>query len=227
MSAERNPAEILAPGQRALELGRTLFEAVRAAEDGTQLLERTKEVFWGLRAEAALADFESLWGKLRAAGHTRLLQALRRDGAGTLWAEERGGFKVLVVIDPGSALPDNTTVYLLRRPEGADAAVAAAKTQFRALSAWPRAKRSGFRFGDHRDIAQPSLATLSGCGYRYGFGDFRDPCHIFTMRYAATGPYVASASATEEKIGRALDDLQRLSLAIDECLRSVPLLARS
>lgn len=165
---------------------------------GELALEWAAERFYGELVRQHLKTFEQLWSLLNEHGYTSRKKALVcGDIDNSVWAESVKNSCVRVVIDVRHCwmADDNTTIYIddsLGLPKRA-------LDTFRVVRVWPRQKRGYY------GVDEPSVQTYRREGFKFGYGDGRDPGHV--LKYDYFRNVVEHAMGYEYRILRALNDL--------------------
>lgn len=216
---------------KAIALGDHLYEQYKAEGGGCEnlMMEWAKERFYGLLVQDSIPVFDEWWQMLVDKGHrSRKTSSEHGDWDYSAWAEKTGKdneLKVIVSTCHCAMRDDNTYIYIRAgfQYDGPDLdptlpainALMRSMSTFQCHTVWPREKKSRYArqsggFGDHRDIAVPSLNTFRKDKFKYGYGDFRDDGHVFNFHISHRGPVVEKAYYTELGIPLALDNMQWL-----------------
>lgn len=191
---------------------------------GDLVIEWAKDHFYGLRMEDRIVDFKELWKKLTDNGKVSYESGLvTGDLDITLWAETiEDGSKVIISVNHCTCADDNTTIYKMKEFEYSEEDTTNEEVlerlkkslfEFHVFTCYPYATRrnaTGYQWGDHRDIENPSLNTIREYNFDFGYGDGRDKTHVAKMKYHHSGkPMVDKASWNESRISIEIEELAR------------------
>jgi hypothetical protein len=192
---------------------------------GDLTIEWAKDHYYGLRMQDKLTDFNELWNKLTDNGMVSKKTSLCTGDADiSLWAERLDDRTKLIISESHcTCADDNTTIYKLREYDCGDGfgedistermeSINKMMFEFHIFTAYPRqvSSKSGYDWGDHRDIDKPSLRTHRKHKFNFGYRDGRDDFHVAMMKYHHTGkPMVDKSSWNEGRISIELEELTR------------------
>ena len=210
--------------EKSIALGDHLYDQYKSEGGGCEnlLMEWAKERFYGRIIEDHLQVFDDLWQMLVDKGHRCSKTASSHgDMDYSVWAEKTGkddDLKVIISTCHCAMRDDNTFLYIRSgfkyNNDPVYGKLMRSMDQFVCATAYPRQTQSRYsrhhKWGDHRDIARPSIHTYRKHEFRYGYRDGRDNTHVFNFSYSHRGAVAEKAHWTENDIPRALDNMQWL-----------------
>jgi len=137
-------------------LANMLYEAYNKSSNGPYLMEKVKKRFYGKIVKDHVPIMKELHAFLVDNKHTVKNPYIYGDADVAVWYEKSPETVTdIVVVKSCSAADDNTHIFIIR--DWTDFC-GTEDVKFLAVTAWPRQKkRSGYKYGDYRDIEYPSI----------------------------------------------------------------------
>ncbi len=199
-------------------LATALYEAYNKSSDGGYFMEKIKKRFCGKVVKDHIPMMKELHTFLVDNRHTVKNPYVYGDIDVGVWYERSPTttMDIVVVESYCSCANDNTHIFMLRdyskdfTPEELTRFGRPYQdVKFLAVTAWPRQKKKkklGHKWGDYRDVVEPSIQTYRKCQFNFGCQDGRDVGYSF--KYESTTGMVEDAHWNEPRVMWALRTLR-------------------